>query len=83
MMAGPPASLHVSERARRASWQRLADAVADEMGYGSPLHVVALDAARNKRFEPSFHAMLGECPPGDIERVWARLDAAEANGLRR
>lgn len=69
---------HVTERDRRASWRKLAEAVAQEVGFATSLHMAALDAVRSKVFETPFHTALGTLQPDVIDRIWARVDEIDA-----
>ena len=68
------------ERARSAGWKIFADAVAETVGFATPLHRAALKAQHGR--DPHgklFYAEAAKLPADDRDRLWARLKELDAN----
>ena len=67
------------QRAERATWKIFADAVAETIGFGTPLHKAAVKAQHGRdRQGKEFYALAAKLPDADRDRLWDRLKVLDA-----
>ena len=68
------------ERARSAGWKIFGDAVAETVGFATPLHKAALKAQHGRDPQGKlFYIEAAKLSAEDRDKLWARLKELDAN----